>query len=87
MAVRLSALHTSLQPVPQGRYLVLISTKDRVDHWAIVRLGVLGQLKNLLTSLGIEPSTFRLVAECLNQVCYHVPLYEMQGNNNCFCSL
>jgi hypothetical protein len=31
-----------------------------------MRLKGLGQLKNPMTSLGIEPTTFRLVAYCLN---------------------
>jgi hypothetical protein len=35
-----------------------------------VRLEGLGQLKNPMTSLGIEPSTFRLLAQCLNQLRY-----------------
>jgi hypothetical protein len=34
----------------------------------------LGQLKNLMTSSGIKPETFWLVAQCLNQLCYCVPL-------------
>jgi hypothetical protein len=32
----------------------------------------LGQLKNPMTSLGIESATFWLVAQCLNQLRYHV---------------
>jgi hypothetical protein len=39
-----------------------------------VRLEGLGQLKNPMTSLEIEPMTFRLVAQCLNQLRYRVPL-------------
>jgi hypothetical protein len=38
-----------------------------------VRLEGLGQLKNPMTSSGIKPATFRLVAECLNQLRYRVP--------------
>jgi hypothetical protein len=61
MAVRLSALRAG-RPLPPGRFLVLISVRDQVETRAIVRLEGLGQLKNAMTSLEIEPSTFRLVA-------------------------
>jgi hypothetical protein len=39
-----------------------------------VRLEVLRQLKNSVTSLVIETATFRLVHYCLNQLRYRVPL-------------
>jgi hypothetical protein len=66
MTVRLSAPRAG-RPLPPGRFLVLISV--RVDPRAIVRLEGLGQLKNPMTS-GFEPATFRLVAQCLNQLRY-----------------
>jgi hypothetical protein len=61
MAVRLSALRAGrpLSPPPQedSGYSFLL-----VDPRAIVRLEGLGQIKNPITSSGIEPATFRLVA-------------------------
>jgi hypothetical protein len=60
MAVRLSALRVD-RSLPPGRFLVLISVRGWIDPRAIVRLEGLGQLKNLVTSSGIEPATFRLV--------------------------
>jgi hypothetical protein len=41
-----------------------------VDLRAIVGLEGLGQIKNPMTSSGIEPAAFRLVAYCLNQISY-----------------
>jgi hypothetical protein len=49
------------RPLPPGRFLVLFSIRG-VDPRAIVWLEGLGQLKNPMTSSGIEPATFRLVA-------------------------
>jgi hypothetical protein len=46
---------------PPGRFLVLISVRDRVDPRAIVRLEGLGKLKNP-PQPGLEPATFQLVA-------------------------
>jgi hypothetical protein len=56
VAVRLLVLCTG-RPLPPGRFLVLISVRGRVDPRAIVQLEGLGQLKNPMTSLGIEPMT------------------------------
>jgi hypothetical protein len=86
MAVKLSVLRAG-HPLPPGKLLALISVRVWVDPRAIVQLKGLGQLKNLVSSSGIEPRTFRLVAWCLNQLRFRVPpSHFIVGLRNTLCS-
>jgi hypothetical protein len=67
MEVRLLASR-AFRPLLPGRFLALISARSRVDPRAVMRLERLNQLKNLITSTGIELATYRLIAECLYQI-------------------
>jgi hypothetical protein len=87
MAVNLLALRAGRLLSP-GRLLVLISLRDWVRPRATVELEGLGQTKNPMTSLGIEPATFQLATCCLNQLRYLMPLLHGEvEKNSCRCRI
>jgi hypothetical protein len=74
MAVRLSALHAG-RDLPPEKYSGTNFCYTLSEHQGH-RLERLGKLKKSITSLELEPTTFRFVTQLFNHLRYRVLRYE-----------
>jgi hypothetical protein len=74
MAVRLLALCAGHPLPPRGNSFVL-EAESTPRPWCSWKDWV--NWKNPMSSLGIEPTTFQLIAQCLSQLHYRVPIVFM----------
>ena len=71
--LRLSALRTPSRPRKYSWYSILLEAESTLGSYCGRNVNEKSQRKIPMTPSGIEPTTFRLTAKCLNQLRHRVP--------------